>query len=60
MNFMTFIDNITQLKKKIGKHTPPYCSKEAVSCSLEIEASCSGPIGNSPVEVEVGFIASKS
>jgi hypothetical protein len=23
----------------------PYCCQEAVSCSLEIEASCSGPIG---------------
>jgi len=56
---MPFIDNIIRLKKLTpGKHTPPYCCREAVSCSLEIEASCSGPIGNSPVEVGGGFIVS--
>jgi len=29
------------------QHTPPYCCRAAMSCSLEIEASCSCPIGNS-------------
>lgn len=58
---MPFNDNIIQLKKSTpGKHTPPYCCREAVSCSLEIEASCSGPIGNSPVEVGGGLIVSNS
>ena len=49
LKIMTLNNTITKLREYIiGKHTPPYCCRAAVSCSLEIEASCSCPIGNSP------------
>jgi hypothetical protein len=34
---------------------PPYCCQEAVSCSLKIEASCSGPIGKCTNRSWIGF-----